>query len=716
MIFELCKPEKAGWAIYCCYICVVTIFLLVTSPVEAQTSEQEEIVIYPAVFFQRYQPNTALDMVQQIPGFQLDDGSNLRGFSGAAGNILINSRRPSAKQDALSAILTRIPASYVERIDLVRGQISGIDLQGQSVIANIILLDNALAAIRWQATVRRNFNNSQFAQDGNISLSDRWRDIDYNAGISASTNPRSYKGPENIYDGSGNLTEQRDDDNFRDGNSGQINLNASTSLGETLVRVNSKLAVSNQDGLLTSIRKPLAADAATRNEYFSDDHASTEFETGFDAERGLSPYLFGKGMLLFYRKNNDRDTSQRVINMETDQSVFYREANSQNATSESIGRLEFDWIGWIDHAVQANVELAYNFLDGSQIQVVDSGAGPEFVNVPGANSRVEEVRWDILLQDTWSLGQFVMNYGLGFERSTISQTGDDNQSRSFFYMKPQSQLTWSPSNSQQTRLRVAREVAQLDFNDFISTSVFEDDDLALGNPNLKPETTWIAEISHELRFGEMGVITLTAFNHWISDVQDLLPLTDKYEVPGNIGDGNRRGVELETTVPLEWLGLTGARLDIKARLQDSSVTDPVTGMERVLSGKTGFGSSSVIPFRDDTDEYEYVYDIAYRQDFNTARLAWGWDIAERAERILFKVNELDIVDESELEFNAFVETTRWAGLKTRLEAQNILNLAETRDRTLFVDTRNSAFVDIERRELRARTKGFRLYLTLSGAF
>ena len=60
-------------------------------------------------------------MVQQIPGFQLDDGGGLRGFGSAAGNILINDSRPSAKQDLLSAILARIPASYVERINLIRG-------------------------------------------------------------------------------------------------------------------------------------------------------------------------------------------------------------------------------------------------------------------------------------------------------------------------------------------------------------------------------------------------------------------------------------------------------------------------------------------------------------------------------------------------------------------------------------------------------------------
>jgi len=136
----------------------------------------------------------------------------------------------------------------------------------------------------------------------------------------------------------------------------------------------------------------------------------------------------------------------------------------------------------------------------------------------------------------------------------------------------------------------------------------------------------------------------------------------------------------------------------------------------VLSGKGRLGGMPFIPFRDKSDAYEYIFDIAYRQDFDTVRAAWGWDIAERAERLLFKVDELDIVDEGELELNAFAETTRWWGLKIRLIGENILNLAEVRDRTKFIGERNSALTDIEGYEFRYRTKGFRLTLSVSGSF
>jgi hypothetical protein len=208
------------------------------------------------------------------------------------------------------------------------------------------------------------------------------------------------------------------------------------------------------------------------------------------------------------------------------------------------------------------------------------------------------------------------------------------------------------------------------------------------------------------------VIKLTAFHHWISNVLDLLPLSSDFEAPGNIGDGRRWGLIMENTVPMDWLGLKGARLDIKLRWQDSSVTDPVTGEKRILSAtQIGFGGPPTIRFRDNGSEY--VFDIAFRQDLEDSMVAWGWDIAGQGERPRFKVNELEIYDE-EMELNAFVETTRWLGIKIRLEGNNLLNYKEFRERTLFQGERDISPIDS--RIFRERIPGRRIKLILSGSF
>jgi outer membrane receptor protein involved in Fe transport len=387
-----------------------------------------------------------------------------------------------------------------------------------------------------------------------------------------------------------------------------------------------------------------------------------------------------------------------------------RISETDTLTAETIGRFELNWTRWQDHVVQLNVETALNSLDNTLLQTDDTGAGPGIVDVPGANSRVEELRGDMLLKDTWTLGVFELEYGLGLEVSTIEQTGDAELKRDFSFVKPQVELTYAPYQRQQTRLRVAREVSQLDFNDFVSATVLEDDDIVGGNPDLRPETTWRLELGHERRYGRESVVKVLVFNDWVSDVEDLLPLTATLEAPGNIGDGQRFGVELESTLPLDRLGLTGAKLDLIARWQDTNVDDPVTGEDRIFSARQRAGRLLPLDLRLD---HEYAYAIDFRQDFPALQFAWGWDIRSRAERLNFKVNELVIEDEG-TEFNIFVETTRWFGLKAILAAQNILNIDETRDRVIYVGERG--LTPVARREFRRRERGFRASFEISGSF
>ena len=680
------------------------------------SQDQQGVVDYPAAFFERYQPNTALDMVQQIPGFQLDNGSGERGFGGSAGNILINDRRLSAKQDLPSSILDRIPASHVERIELIRGQVRSIDMLGQSVVANVLLRGDVPAAVRWEASLLKNFLDpsldfTDLAMD--VSRSDSWRNVDYNTGISLIRRGTGDDIHVDVLDGDDNLTEVRLEDQEELAYSGNGNLSLSSMIGSTLVQMNSRLAWQDMDTMVVSDRTPVNGSGEPSDVTFTRDNESKEIEVGLDAERSLAADLIGKGILLYFRNDLENQDTQRIVEDVAGQTLF-RVADANVKTTETITRLEFEWVGWSDHAIKLNVEGALNVIDGTLVQVEDTGSGPVPVPVPGGNTRVEELRGDMVLKDTWSLDEWVLDYGLGVESSEISQTGDADRDDNFFFVKPQALITWSPRKEEQTRLRVAREVAQLNLNDFVTSTQFQDDNVLGGSLDLNPESSYVAELTYERRFGELGVVSLTGFHYWISDVQDYVPLTDQTDVPGNIGDGRRWGVAMESTLPLERLGLTGARLDLKARWQESTVTDPVTGMDRILTGRSEQQGPPTFPFTVLNNNYDFIYDVAFRQDFQNAKLAWGWDVADRTERTWFRVNELNIYDEDGMEMNVFVETTRWFGVKMRLEGSNLLHFTETRDRTLYVGRRDLS--PVLRRELTETAEGRRLTLTISGSF
>ena len=646
-------------------------------------------------------------MVKQVPGFLLDDGGDERGFGGSVGNVLINDRYPSAKQDSPSQILQRIPASQVKRIELIRGQVREIDLLGRPAVLNLVLLEEPAAAIRWEAGVRKNFTLSPLAPNGGISISDRAGSWNYNLGADGRKASFADPGRRDVYDPTGTLVEQRFEDHEGWGFDANTYLVASREVGDTLVHVNSSFGTEIRTEELLTDNTPLTAGSAPSSERLVRKRRNIRFEFGADAERDLGGELTAKAILLYFQLDQEPEVTQRRFDELGDETLF-RRAETEAKATETIGRLEFGWTRFENHVLQFNVEATRNVIDSELVQTVDDGMGPMIVPVPGANTRVEETRGDILINDTWTRGRVKFEYGIGYEASTITQTGDAQEERSFAFVKPRASLTYSANPKRQTQLRLAREVAQLDFSDFVSATVFEDDDLALGNPNLKPESTWIAQLSEEWRFGDLGVFKITAFHHWISDVADLLPLSPEFEVPGNIGDGRRWGVELETTIPLDATGLAGARLDTKLRWQDSTVADPVTGEDRVLSAEPG--SSQDIVFR---NENEYAILVNLRQDLEAAKFAWGLDYRQRAERPLFKVNELEVFDEG-TQFNAFVETTRWWGIKMRMTLNNITDVADYRDRIVYEAERSLS--PVASREFRRLTNGTRLILGFSGAF
>ncbi|MEX2334387.1 MAG: TonB-dependent receptor plug domain-containing protein, partial [Pseudohongiella sp.] len=110
---------------------------------QAQDSSRDTVLVYQPDFFAASSPSTAEDMVDRLPGFQLDDGDDVRGFAGAGGNVLINGARPASKSDDVSSVLSRIQAGRVSHIEIIRGGAPGIDMQGHSVVANVILSSDA---------------------------------------------------------------------------------------------------------------------------------------------------------------------------------------------------------------------------------------------------------------------------------------------------------------------------------------------------------------------------------------------------------------------------------------------------------------------------------------------------------------------------------------------------------------------------------------------
>ena len=94
--------------------------------------------IYRPEDFVRYAPNTALDMLNQVPGFLIKVVEERRGLGDESGNVLVNGQRVSGKSNDAEQALNRVPAADVLRIEICDGTAAGVSgAAGQT--ANVIV-------------------------------------------------------------------------------------------------------------------------------------------------------------------------------------------------------------------------------------------------------------------------------------------------------------------------------------------------------------------------------------------------------------------------------------------------------------------------------------------------------------------------------------------------------------------------------------------------
>ncbi len=674
-----------------------------TAAPEATKPDTEGVSVYTPDFFASYYPVTALDMVRQIPGFSINNGANVRGFGGAAGNVLIDGERPSTKSDSLDSILQRISADRVERIDLIRGSSPDLDMRGLSRVINVILKttgDNKNNNWSFESTYsrRRVVVNGEFVTNFTAG------GADITLGLNKQGGPFRSSGIENRFSPPGALQERRDEaaQSVFTTWSPSLNLEKKFTNGHVL-RLNAKATDSVfKRNEFSFVETPVAGnldflrfDTNTARAH----NKRTEFSG--DYSLSLSKTLDVKFIGLKNRNTaNDQFLSSRVnaTSLDTASRVF-----SKEKATESIARTVVDWALNKKHSVQFTAEGALNALNANLQLESDDGSGFVPIVLPVSNTQVKERRgevsasWVFVPNPKWTLES-----GLKVERSRLSQSGDASRTRTFSFPKPSFTASYNLSKKNQLRLSAVRKVAQLNFKDFVTSVNLTDEQTDVGNPELEPDRTWTVKGEWERRFATKGSVTISAKRDWISQVQGRVPVDNLFDAPGNLGNASRWQLRVVARLPLDGLGLKNATLDADGFLADSAVTDPVTGERRILERMA-----------------KHNFNLSFRQDFSARRIAWGWAYNNGVTRRSFRLFEEQITHGgggrgSPRALSLFVETTRIAGMTATFDVRNILNRPGTRTRTFYDGPRSDGLV--EATESQSRKSGLRFRLQLRGAF
>jgi hypothetical protein len=236
------------------------------------------------------------------------------------------------------------------------------------------LREDIPATVRWDLAVRKTADLSPLTVRGSVSLSDTWKSLEYNAGLVYRRFRSSESGVEDIYDPSGTLLEARLEEDSRHGDASFANFNMLTWIGETQITANTRFANIQFVETLDSVAAP-EAPGVQSDDFFVDTGDEQQFEIGADAERRLGSDLIGKAILLYTRDDEDATSTQNRFDS-AGALEFIRFADSNIVQSEAILRLEFDWAGWENHAVNFDIEAASNVIDAELVLTEDDGSGP----------------------------------------------------------------------------------------------------------------------------------------------------------------------------------------------------------------------------------------------------------------------------------------------------------------------------------------------------
>ena len=665
---------------------------------ESGVSGDAAMLTYTPDFFADYNPQTARDMVGRVPGFSISGGGGGRGLAGNLGNVLIDGRRPSSK-NGVGALLSRIPAATVLRIELIREPVGDIDLGGRDEVVNVITDRSGGWSGAWSGRLRY-FENARVTPAGELSATRTAPQSTLTVSLNLSSHADGSEQRRRFRSGAGDplgSETERVQQSFYD-LTPSLAWRRDFEAGHAL-RVDARVwawrYARNRQGEIF--------DAADRFEAFETGRSETLAyggETTVDYDHQLSDVwavrLTGL-QRLDYDEGDDRFEDFDAVGV-FDGRVTIADAETEG---ETVLRAELRRSRDDADALTVSAEGAYNFLDGEIEIFEDDGSGPLRIDLPVTDTRVEEHRVDLAARQSWAPApRWTLEGAVGVELSRIAQTGDAEKERTFTYFKPELTATWTPNARDQLRFTAERDVGQLSFGDFISSVNVRDDTSQLGNPELEPERTWRLQADFERRFSQTGVITLLVRHEWVDGVEDLVPVRASdgsvFDTPGNLPDGRRWRIQGGFTAPLDGLGITGGELSASATYRDTQVEDPVTGVIRRFRGDEDWRAS-----------------FDFRQDLPQAGFAWGVDYYVQGVEDFYRADTFDRTTRPRGDLDVFAETRRFAGLTARLGAD--LNLGR-QERTRLIWPVSRADGDPQLREARTVDFDGRLYVELNGVF
>lgn len=621
---------------------------------------------YSSDFYAAFQPQTALDMIARTPGFVLDGGQDdvmLRGFGANSANVLINGQRPTVKAGGITAVLGRLSASRVERIELIRGGLNA-EAQGQALVANIVLKADAGSSGTAQFEMRRAPGDDRITPRVELSYARPLGSWELSGGLVAFDERNPISGRYLLTDENG-VPIERSDERFDEDYRGVTVTGAASRpwAGGTL-SLNGRL---NHERVRYDQRITPVAGAAIASLVEGFD-AKWDGELAGDWTGGIGRDW---GMKLVGLARAERSKFSEALESANAADEFRQRSN----TRELVGRATVSRQGTHKLRPEIGAEIAWNRLS-ARLAFNEAGVP---VTLPGSNTQLEELRGELFANLNAQIRPTLrLEMGIAHERSRITVQGGTAAARSLNFWKPSGAVVWDMTSATQLRLGWQRTVGQLDFENFAAAGNLIDDRPIAGNAELRPEVTESLSLRLDHRFGQGGAVSLTGSRETVDDALSYVPLEGGGEALLNFGRVDLWKIKGEATLPLNRL-MTGAQLTANGSIARARRRDAVTGQKR-----------------DDDRDFSEI-EIAFRHDIAEWRSAYGFSVEMSTAERFWYIAEIERTRFRPY-VTGYIETTVIPGLKTTLTVSGITGDQQRRLRTFSSPDRAGPLSGFEHRD------------------
>ena len=655
---------------------------------QAKTPNADSTVVYDAEFFAQYNPVTANDMLERIPGLDLSnigDAEGDRGL-GTGGNLLINGQRVAGKSNSTQDQLSRIPASEVQRIEIIRDTSGALNVRGASEVINIVLTAAQSRSTTTVKLVNRLNHDDTFETGGSVGWANQTGNLSALVNLDLRPNYENRDYREVRLDPNGERLGTLFETNIRD----QDVFTFSTNLGYNGERHRTQLNLQYSEG---SYPRPIRRDfvdftdvgAINSVEEELVENEQSNWEVGGDYE-----FSFGSGSrlsLLLLANNEIRDFVRERFEADSAAEPLSKELfiDSKLERGEFIAQGNYNLPLTSNQSMRVGLERADTQVDsslllgsasGTEPPSEDYGGLPPVVSSSNLGTRVQEIRYEGFLFHNWTLGErSSLESSVVYETSEISQSGVVNKVRDFQYWRPSLDYRYNITEAFQIRATVQRRVEQLPFSLFATTTNEEDRDrdVLAGNPEIEPETSWNYDVEVEYRLPNDGGVLSSKLSYadidnYIGRINATTDPNEPLSAMGNVGPARTWAWSNQASLRLTSLNLPSAVVTATLDLFDSEITDPFLGTKQRINER----GRARLEFRHDVAEHGFSYGFDYNYPF----LGGYYDI--------------DIVtitrNDPPNRLNAFVQKVWFEDWTFRLESNNTLDASRCRTRQRFDGT------------------------------